>query len=635
MTTTRELRCPNCGADVAFESPGTIIVVCPHCNWLSYRTDVDLDSIGQVAQPAPLASHFQIGTTGRHLGVSFTVRGQLQLDHGAGLWNEWAAEDENGEWLWIAEAQGEILTFREVDPPEGKAAQRSELHRGRRYNVFGGSWVVNEVGQGSVITVAGELPIQIQIGETTAYADLQSGSNGVATLDFTRDDQPEALVGQRVRVKELELDPLTQPEHRPERIKSKRIDCKKCGGGIELVDPEHALRVGCPYCGALLEQDSDGVRAIGEEQKSRKKPAIPLASKGRLFGEELTVLGCMEKRVRAEGRWWPWREYLLRTPEGAYRWLVESDGHWSLARPIPYSMVTDKFSKASVRGVQHKHFTTGTAEVHWVIGEFYWQVRAGMRTEARDYVAPGRMLSIESDALEISASEGRHLEPSEVAAAFGKVKLPRRVGVGAIQPNPTSPGTDWKLLGAFVALLIVARIFFGMSHANAKVLEGSFGPTPTSPSQETVQFTEPFEVKADRANMRIQLRAPGLDNGWIGLNGALVNMDTGKVTTFSTSAQYYSGVDGGERWSEGSRRGSAWLGSVPSGQYRMRLSGVGYDRGLGHSYQVTARSQVPRNLYFLLALAALFVLPIFASIRWWSFEYQRWKNSDHPWGESE
>ncbi|MEM9379481.1 MAG: hypothetical protein AAGB93_05970 [Planctomycetota bacterium] len=58
------LRCGNCGADVPITSPGTYVVTCEHCGTLSRRTDVELETIGEVALPAPLASLFQIGTEG-------------------------------------------------------------------------------------------------------------------------------------------------------------------------------------------------------------------------------------------------------------------------------------------------------------------------------------------------------------------------------------------------------------------------------------------------------------------------------------------------------------------------------------------------------------------------------------------
>lgn len=633
--TERVFRCPNCGADVAFASPGAIVITCSYCSWISYRADVDLESIGEVAQPALLASHFRIGTAGSFQGKGFTVRGQIQLDHGAGPWNEWAAEDEDGEWLWIAEAQGEVLVFREVDPPESKKAEKGELQPCRRLKAFGRTWACTEIGEGRVLTVKGELPIQVRIGERTAYADLQSGSRGVATLDFTRAGPPEALVGERVAVGELALDPLTRPEHRPETVQAKRIDCASCGGGIELVDPEHALRIGCPSCGVLLEHDSEKVRAIGKAQEARGKPAIPLGAKGRLAGEELAVLGCLERRVKAVGRWWPWREYLLRNAAGQYRWLVENEGHWMLVRPVPYGAIEDGRSQVTYMDGRFKHFTSGKAEVHWVLGEFYWQVRAGDRVDARDYVHPPYALSIESNALEVQASAGGHVEPEDVADAFPGTRLPRRRGVGMVQPNPTSPRRDWAVFAVLVALVLALRVWFGVAHENRDVLAGEFGPTPADQDAEpAVAFSDPFRITAERANLRVALHVPNLDQGWVGLNGALVEVESGEVTTFATSAQRYSGVEDGESWSEGDRSGTVYLGGVGAGEYRLRLAASGWDKGVGMPYRVSVRSQVPRTLFAFLAILVLLVLPIAATIRWWSFEYGRWKDSDHPWGES-
>jgi DNA-directed RNA polymerase subunit RPC12/RpoP len=626
----RSLRCGNCGADVTFSSPGTVVVVCPHCNWASYRKDVDLETLGQVAQPAPIASQFQIGTAGRYRGSSFTVRGQLQLDHGAGLWNEWAAEDENGDWLWIAEAQGELLVFRETEAPA--ALDVSKLHPGEWIKLQGKSWVINEVGEGLVVAAAGEHPIKIAVGERTSYVDLQSGALAVATLDTTRGETPELLIGSRAEPEQLELDPLTQPEHRPETVKSKRIDCANCGGAIELVDPEHAQRVGCPSCGTLLELDSDKSRALEAANKIAAAPAIPLGAQGELAGELVQVLGFMERRVKAEGRWWPWREYLLRTPRGAYRWLVEDSGHWLYAKPVPYATVAG----GSYEGTPFKHYTSGEAQVHWVVGEFYWQVQAGETVQSKDFSAPPRALSIESTPLEVQASLSRSIEPEELEAAFeAPLKLPPRSGVGMAQESPHRPRAEWKLYGLLAVLLIALRIFFGVTQRNEVVFAGQLGPTPADKNADpAAQFSDEFTLRADPGNLVLQLQVPGLEQGWIGLDGALVNMDSGQVTTFRASAQRYSGVSGGERWSEGNRRGTAVIGSVPAGTYRLRLAAGGWDAGVGKRYQVTARSQVPRNLWWLLCLLLPLVFPLLTSLRWWSFEANRWANSDHPWGES-
>ena len=65
----------------------------------------------------------------------------------------------------------------------------------------------------------------------------------------------------------------------------------------------------------------------------------------------------------------------------------------------------------------------------------------------------------------------------------------------------------------------------------------------------------------------------------------------------------------------------------------MRLAASGWDTGVGMPYRVTVKSQVPRGLYVVLAILVLLILPIVSSIRWTVTENQRWKNSDHPWGE--
>ena len=83
-----EMRCSNCGKDVEITSPGTVTVTCAHCGSLCLRGDVNLQTLGEVALPAPLASRFQIGTEGIYDRRRFVVRGQIQLDHGAGFWNE-------------------------------------------------------------------------------------------------------------------------------------------------------------------------------------------------------------------------------------------------------------------------------------------------------------------------------------------------------------------------------------------------------------------------------------------------------------------------------------------------------------------------------------------------------------------
>ncbi|MFT7678627.1 MAG: hypothetical protein ACI8QC_002621 [Planctomycetota bacterium] len=629
----REFRCGNCGADTKVSGPGVLVVICGNCQWSSLRTDRGMQSVGKLAEVTPLASHFQVGTEGQWNNRSFTVRGLIQLDHGAGPWNEWAVEDTAGEWFWIAEAQGEIQVMEESELELALAPADVEL-LGKLDLGEGDLFLVTELGQGKVLTAAGELPIEIEAGTQTRYADLQRGGHEVGSLDWTRGDTPEVFLGRKVRLEDLGLNLSSQPEHSPEKITAKRLDCVNCGAGLTIRDPEHALHLGCESCGSLLDVDGDETRLIQADQAAKAKLRLPLGSTGTLGMEELTVLGAMERAVTYAGMLYPWREYLLRTSSGGYRWLVESKGHWTLVAPIQRSAFNAGNQRNTHLGRTYKHFSRGTAEVQWVVGEFYWRVKQGDCAKTSDYVSETYMLSTETTENEAVASLGQHVESKDVQRAFGNKSMPALRGVGAVQPNRIHAKASLHLFGIAAAVLLGLVLLRSASNQKAVVYAGTHGPLPTSSTEELEAFTEPFEISGSLANLAITLRAPGVSQGWVGLNGALINMVDGAVTTFATSAQYYSGRSGGENWKEGNRRGTAMLGSIPSGQYRIRLAFVGADKGLGRTVEVSVRRQVTRYLFAALALVALLIPTIYNQIRSYGFEVKRWSESDHPMGSS-
>ena len=626
-------RCGNCGADSELEGAGVVVVVCRFCNWSSLRSDTGVETIGRVAQVTPLASHFQIGTEGSYRGKPFIVRGQIQLDHGAGPWNEWAAETGAGEWLWIAEAQGQIMVLEEAEFAGEREPQSLQVLDDLQLD-DNGPFQVTELGRGQILTNAGELPIVAQPGSFSTYADLQRGRDEVATLDWTRGEIPEVFLGHLVELSQLALVPSSQPESTPDRIEARRLDCANCGAGLTIQDPEHALRLGCEACGTLLDIEGDRTQVIAKQKAALSKLAFPLGASAELSGERVTILGCMERAVKSDGRWYPWREYLCRTHLGAYRWLVESNGHWMLTRPLQHSAVRHSSSRLRFDGTNFKHFTSGEAQVRWVVGEFYWRVDAGDRAETHDYISPSAMVSLEHSPNEASASIGSYVEADVLGRAFGVDALASPHGVAAIQPNPANPKGTWMLAGLAVLGLLVMSALMAVGRAGGIVHRETFGPIPSPEGTELVKFSEAFNLEGDLGNVEVSLHAKQVSQGWVGLNGALVHLDSGAVTTFANVAQYYSGRSGGESWSEGSRHDKSLLGSIPKGPYRLRLSLTGYGNGVGQHVEVTVRRSVTNVAFFFMALAALLLPAIVTQIRSIRFEARRWSESDHPWGES-
>jgi hypothetical protein len=61
-----------------------------------------------------------------------------------------------------------------------------------------------------------------------------------------------------------------------------------------------------------------------------------------------------------------------------------------------------------------------------------------------------------------------------------------------------------------------------------------------------------------------------VSNSWAWVEGALIDDDRGEAATFGLETAYYSGVEGGEAWSEGSQHASETLTAPPRSRYVLR-----------------------------------------------------------------
>ena len=146
MTVVRTASCPGCGGTLQFQSAATLCVVCPFCGGASYRSDVALEFLGKVAEVAPIDSPLELGTSGRLGARTWTAVGQVQLDHGAGPWNEWCLLLDDGSFAWLAEAQGELLVTTAVDGKGASLPSWDEASPGVGFQLAGKTWVVAERG---------------------------------------------------------------------------------------------------------------------------------------------------------------------------------------------------------------------------------------------------------------------------------------------------------------------------------------------------------------------------------------------------------------------------------------------------------------------------------------------------------
>ncbi len=625
--------CPSCGAPVEFHAGASVLLVCPFCRSTLLRSEEKIENLGRMAELLEDFSAIRIGTQGVYRGVHFSAIGRIQLRYAAGLWNEWYILFDDARTGWLSDANGDY-TVSFAEPAPASLPPFASLEPGEMLTLGGNAFTVTNREEGMCIAGEGELPFKVGSGYPAPVVDARFGSI-FATVDYS-EDPPLVFIGESVDRESLALTELKQtpPGAGPVEKDLQAFDCPNCGAPIELCSTA-IQRVACTGCGSLLDAEDRRLKLVERaHNKLSVAPALPIGSKGRLRGAEYEVIGFLRRETRIEGITYRWDEYLLFDARGEFRWLSCSDGHWNFVTVLTRPPASGK--SVTMPALRHdnetyKHFQTCTANVAYVLGAFNWRVSVGESAQIGDYVAPPRMLSIEKTANEITWSLGEYLPADEVAQAFKLAKpLPRPSGVYANQPNPRAEGFRqtlsfcWKLMVAGFAVHLLLMLF----SLGGTLTEEVF----TIGAGERALTSKPFELTKSGTTLRVENESD-LNNTWVDLNMQLINEKTGESWQAARGISYYSGVDGGESWSEGSQSDDVVFLDVPPGTYHLAIDGEGGPE-LAARGTATIKTRVRRAgalwTNFFLLLGVLAVFPVWAFIRMNSFEKKRWMESDHP-----
>jgi hypothetical protein len=412
------------------------------------------------------------------------------------------------------------------------------------------------------------------------------------------------------------------------------LACRGCGAALEVRAPGRSHMVACPACGAVLDAQDPDYRVIARyEAQTPVKPKIPLGTRGRLKGAPWEVIGYQVRATVIDDLTYSWFEYLLHNPTSGFRWLVESNGHWVLAKAAGGTPTLDSEKFAVYLGEHYHHFQSARARVTHVVGEFPWVVRVGDSSVVEDYVKPPLILSSERTPQETTWSAGEYMEGEAVWKAFGLPGLPpERLGVGAAQPSPYAPRsrTIGVLCLGFLATALLVQVLFLMLAQQKVVLDAAWEYDPRVAATASVE-SEPFMVGGRTSNLVVEISST-LEQSWAYFTLTLVNEDTGASRTFGREVAYFFGRDSDGSWSEGAPWDRVWLPGVPAGRYLLLVEP---ESPRAVNYRVRLTRDVPRALWMWLAMGTLSVPPLIFWWRQWRFEYRRWQESDHPMGRGQ
>ncbi len=625
-------QCPSCGAPVEFTAGSAQVVVCGYCQTVVAKKGPHLEAHGRISAIVDTDSPLRLGLEGRYAKTGYRLVGHVQKDHGAGPWDEWYVEFDDGRTGWLSESEGAFHMMFDAGVEEG--LELESLHPGERLHLRNRAFVVEERGHGKVVAAAGQLPSDVDPTQDSYYVDATGPKGMFASLDFgTRSRDPEVFLGQKLKLEQLGI-PMDQVRPRAKKVSLQQARCTQCNGALELRAPDKTRRVACPFCGALLDASQGKLSFLQLLEKPEHPPIIPLGAKGKLGGVEWICIGFMIRSCTVEGIRYPWEEYLLFNRSEGFNFLMLSNGHWVHLKPIDAGEVSlAPGVGAYYEGRRYKAFQSVTAATETVLGEFYWEVRAGEMSQAIEYVAPPYSVNEDATDTEVTFTHGEYLEPGVIEEAFKpKEPLPARHGIAPSQPNPHTSASAWKWAGIWATALLAMFLLVSASAANEVVLDRTvrLAPEAMSGQPSAMAFSEPFQIKS-RGNVRAELFT-NVNNDWLGVQGDLVNQETGEVTSFYQELSYYSGRDSEGSWTEGSTSGSEYLSAVSPGTYVLRTTAAfGNSRGpngAGHSFQVRLISDTTRGTWFFCALVLLLIGPAFAYMRSSGFESTRWAESN-------
>lgn len=632
--------CPTCGAPVEFRYDDSFVRVCAHCRSAVLRSDRGIETLGRIADLAEIDSPVRLFAEGRYRGVGFLVVGRTQLRHASGgTWQEWYAKLDDGNWGWLAEAQGRYyMTFAiELSVPVDYA----QAEPGRVVRLPDGSALhVAERGEAQYLSAEGEIPYRFVPGASFRFADLSDETGRFATIDFGITADPPApptlYVGHQVPLAELALAGGEAPATAaPRSIASRRLACPQCNGALEL-RAKQTLRVSCPYCGALLDATSDALHIIRQlESNQRGASPIALGSTCQFESTKLTAIGYVQRSAVVEGQRYPFDEVLLYAPALGFRWLVRSDGHWSYVQPVAVAAVKVTGTTATYSGVRFRQFQAAPLVVDRVVGEFYWQVEVGETVDSEDYIAPPAMLSRERSDSEYNWSLGRYVSIAEMTAAFsGSVTFERAPRTVAPNQPPRVTGLGTAVTWAMLAFGLTFFLVYGragnrtLANQTAQFSPVELAVNPEDPASQklpssAVWFSAPFQRSGGK-NISVRVTA-ALANSWLGVEGDLIEEASGTFDSFDRSLEYYYGVTDGESWSEGSSVANIILPARAAGTYTLRLSASG-PTPLPRTDVVVTEDVFSGWLAICAALAVIgpaIGLALYA----YSFERRRWRDS--------
>jgi len=169
--------CPNCGYGFDALRKSTRMFDCPSCNTTLFRQADALAPMGNHGEMHDVPMLIRIGDQVHVARSKFDILGHIRFDYGRGFWDEFWAENRSGKGAWFSVDEGDVVL--QYPLPAGLTPNRtkSNMRLGDRFALDGNWYTVTETDKATCAAFRGQLPEQIDLGETHSFLNA-SGDDG-------------------------------------------------------------------------------------------------------------------------------------------------------------------------------------------------------------------------------------------------------------------------------------------------------------------------------------------------------------------------------------------------------------------------------------------------------------------------
>ncbi len=367
-----------------------------------------------------------------------------------------------------------------------------------------------------------------------------------------------------------------RPDYEP-----RALQCPHCGAPLTIRDDRARFTV-CDSCDSELELTQGEANILGKRD-GRTPPgfALEVGDSCTIEGHRYEVAARLRTRATDDDPGDPpVFTYLLYSPRRSSRWLSHWAGEWDLSQ-VTHVAPMPAISKITVNAPFKTHDgeiwvarEIGRSELTWVDGALPYIARKGDISAYIEASRRDQLYAVEQTGQEIGFTRGRKLTADEVVAITGQETMRGRVR----KPPKSATGPMALLLViSFLTMGIMAFFTLGMATAGEVEFRKSYSAWDLAGSDRKAAevMTEPMQLGETTGLVEIKLKARGLSNAWQYVDLALIDEKDQVIHVDGVELSRYSGVSGGESWTEdGSRQSRTWH-VQPPGTYRLLIRAAG------------------------------------------------------------